>query len=350
MTLSQTPIIVQGTPAPTIRPSSIDKYVSSTDLYPVQRIKFLDLNTRSLLQGRNGPCPLLAISNVLLLKGALTLPEDSVEATFEWLTSQLAGLMRDEMSRLGAEMYEGSSLEDCICVLGSLNKGLQVDVTFLSADGFEDTKEMGVFKNLGVAVYHGWIVSEEDMNAFPHVSRLSYNEAVDKVAHCEELKSRIISGGDFESISEHKDTIEEGEAISNWLSETSSQLTTDGIIQLNARMENGGLAVLFRNNHFSVIHKRNDRLYSLATDVGFRSTGIAWESLDQVDGDSEYFTESFTPILLNAVREAEMTSDYELALRLQFEGMTNSNCSPPRQAAVRPQGVMKKKKNKCTIM
>jgi len=342
MTRSEAPaMIVQGVPTSPDRSGSIDRYANSTDLYPVKAIKFSGINTVYLLQGPNGPCPLLAIANVLLLKGVLTVPDGSVDVSFDWLTGQLGNWMMDHNSGPEIETSRGSSLDDCVSVLGYLNKGLEVNVRFTSVDGFDDTRETRVFKNLGVSVFHGWIVSEDDLSAYPHVSGLSYNDAVEKVALCEEIKSRIVANGDFESANQFRETLQEGEAIANWLSQTSSQLTTDGIIQLNARMESGGIAVLFRNNHFLVIHKREDRLFSLVTDVGFRGTSVVWESLDQVDGDSEYFTESFSRVSPGR-RSSE---DYTLAVRLQFEednrvSQVVADATPPPR----------RRKKKCTIM
>ena len=343
MVHSKSPIIVQGIPTEPSRTTSIDRYVSSAELYHVKPVKFSDVETYYLLQGLNGPCPLLAVCNVLLLRGIIAIPGGSRDVSFEWVTTQLANLMMDKNTGPDGELSRGSSLDDCLSVLGSLNKGLEVNVRFLSVDGLEETKETSVFKNLGIASYHGWIVSEDDTSAYPYVSRISYNEAVEKVAVCEEIKSGMVSANDFELISKYKEVIQEGEAISNWLSQTSSQLTTDGVIQLNSRMDNGGLAVLFRNNHFSVLHKRDDRLFSLVTDVGFRHSEIVWESLDQVDGDTQYFTQRFLPVLDSDLA----ANDFEVALRLQYENSANIAQVAEPPPASQP---IRRRKKKCTIM
>ena len=43
-----------------------------------------------------------------------------------------------------------------------------------------------------------------------------------------------------------------------FLDENASQLTFHGLCELNARMKPEELAVIFRNNHFSTLYKRDD--------------------------------------------------------------------------------------------
>ena len=45
---------------------------------------------------------------------------------------------------------------------------------------------------------------------------------------------------------------------SQFLEDNGSQLTYHGLCELNATLKDGESAVLFRNNHFSVILKRRD--------------------------------------------------------------------------------------------
>lgn len=50
-------------------------------------------------------------------------------------------------------------------------------------------------------------------------------------------------------------------------------------------MREGELAAFFRNNHFSVLHKRSGRLFVLASDEGFlhEPNNAVWERLDEVN-------------------------------------------------------------------
>ena len=44
----------------------------------------------------------------------------------------------------------------------------------------------------------------------------------------------------------------------NYLEESASQLTYHGLCELGTKMNDNELAIFFRNNHFSTIHKRNN--------------------------------------------------------------------------------------------
>ena len=44
----------------------------------------------------------------------------------------------------------------------------------------------------------------------------------------------------------------------NYLEESASQLTYHGLCELGTKMKENELAIFFRNNHFSTIHKRNN--------------------------------------------------------------------------------------------
>jgi hypothetical protein len=59
-------------------------------------------------------------------------------------------------------------------------------------------------------------------------------------------------------------------AIEEFLEATSTQCTEEGLKSVLSNMRNNELGVFFRNNHFSVIFKRdNQYLLSLVTDEGF---------------------------------------------------------------------------------
>ena len=327
-----------------VRRDSMDVFANSTDLFPVRRSAFNGFEVCYLLQGGNGPCPLLAICNVLLLRGVIRLPEGCDTVSFSYLVDRLANVMIDKNNTVDADETLRSTLDKSVGLLGGLNKGMDVDIRFSSVEGFEYSPEMSIFDLLDVRVYHGWIVSEDDLSAYPYVSQITYNQAVEKIASYEEIKTKAMESADgFETVIEtKKDIITEGEAVAKWLGATSSQLTSDGLIQLHSSIQESDVAVFFRNNHFSVIHKRQSFLFALVTDVGFRRTNFMWESLDQLDGDTLYLDSSFRP-----------------AASSQGGLFSQPPRSPPRAAPPRvvpaknvkvvvPGG--KKKNKKCTIM
>ncbi|EFH46055.1 hypothetical protein ARALYDRAFT_354468 [Arabidopsis lyrata subsp. lyrata] len=102
-----------------------------------------------------------------------------------------------------------------------------------------------------------------------------------------------------QSSSEGKDrnglTQEEGKVIKEFLKDSASQLTWHGLYTLENDLEEWELCVLFRNNHFSTMLKRDEKLYTLVTDQGYqREQDLVWERFDQINGDSAFFTGNFT--------------------------------------------------------
>jgi hypothetical protein len=342
------PVVVQGLPVTNeARGSSLDFYNSNPDVYSIKRASYNGKNIAYLLQGANGPCPLLAICNVLLLKGELSIADGRADIEFQTLIQQVANLLLERCK--ADDPAQQAVLNDTFGMLGKLNQGMDVNLKFTSVTGIERAKETGVFEILGIPVFHGWIVSEDDLTIYPYLSPLSYNEAVEKVAGYEEIKTKAVETGNFDLTEAKRDAIAEGEAIAKWLQATSSQMTSDGVIEINSAMKNGDLAVLFRNNHFSVIHKREDRLFGLVTDIGYGKTSIVWESIDQLDGDTLYLNASFLP-----VTSAGPESDYEMALRLQYSSSPVHVSVPAQNVAVVGQPAQRRTPHsnqcKCTIM
>ena len=58
-----------------------------------------------------------------------------------------------------------------------------------------------------------------------------------------------------------------------------------GLMSLYDTISNDTLAVFFRNNHFSTIYKKADRLYLLVSDLGYEHEArVVWELLDEING------------------------------------------------------------------
>ena len=343
-------VVVEGVPPGEVRSSSIDAYTFSTDLYPITKGSFGNFPVSYLMQGANGPCPLLALCNILLFRDVLSLPAELTEITFESLVGKLANILIDKNKAADTDDTLRAILDMSVGLLGSLNKGLDVDVTFNSIDGFEYTDAMSIFDLLDIHVYHGWVVSEDDLCSYPYMCQISYNKALVKLTEYEDLKSKVLNGLEVSTLSPvNRQIIEEGEAISKWLTENSTQLTSDGVIQLNSALGDATnpLAVLFRNNHFSVLCKHNGKLYSLVTDIGFKNTNVMWESLDQLDGDVSFVDYDFNPVQGGA-RPVE--TDYDMAMRLQYAGnRTTSIAVPPRNVTTISRPYSRNQKC-CTIM
>jgi len=80
-----------------------------------------------------------------------------------------------------------------------------------------------------------------------------------------------------------------GFLCSDFLRDTSSQLTTAGLQALREKLKDEQLCVFFRNNHFSTLYKKMGRLFLLVTDEGYADfPDVVWEGLESVRGDTCY--------------------------------------------------------------
>lgn len=154
--------------------------------YRLKWIKFKGNKLPIITQNENGPCPLIAIMNVLLLKGKLRLPLTLDIVTSDQLMEYLGDCI---LASLPSNLNEGAQLNyeqnmmDAIAILPKLQTGLDVNVRFTSISDFEFTPELIVFDLLHIPLHHGWIV---DPINFPPgmaaaVGSCSYNQLVDKI-------------------------------------------------------------------------------------------------------------------------------------------------------------------------
>ncbi|XP_054507026.2 ubiquitin carboxyl-terminal hydrolase MINDY-1 [Agelaius phoeniceus] len=246
------------------------------DFYFVKWILWKGQRTALVMQSENGPCPLLAIINILLLQWKVKLPPQTEVVTAEELMAHLGNCILATQPRDTSEALQlnfQQNINDTMTVLPKLSTGLDVNVRFTGVSDFEYTPECIVFDLLNIPLYHGWLVDPQSPEQVQAVGKLSYNQLVEKIITCKHASdSRLVS---------------EGLVAEQFLESTASQLTFHGLCELTARAREGELGVFFRNNHFSTMIKHKGHLYLLVTDQGFlQEQGVVWESLHSVDGDS----------------------------------------------------------------
>jgi len=282
----------------------------STDNYRIKDITFFGSRRRILLQSKNGPCPLLAVCNVLLLRNSLKINADARYITFHELVELLSNLLfevnsaaepgsgGDSTSSRAVNLRE--SLSTCLEILPKLNVGMDVNCKFGGVTDFEYTQETTVFDLLDIILYHGWIVSKES-SAYELFGHLSYNQIVERlIAYGDaQLKLSAADGGDGASPAgetpsdEVQKVLEEGLVIQDFLDRTASQLSYDGLMALHESVRERQLAVFFRNSHFNAMIKYEGTLYLLCTDIAFANSHLLWERFSEVDGDTEYCDANF---------------------------------------------------------
>ncbi|XP_051896479.1 ubiquitin carboxyl-terminal hydrolase MINDY-2 isoform X2 [Pristis pectinata] len=320
------------------KPSGSKERFPGQSVYHIKWIKWKTENTPIITQNENGPCPLLAIMNVLLLAWKIKLPPMieiiTAEQLMEYLectggSPQVMPLFQHQHSMpttpnlyvcgtweetgapggnpcrhtgityklltdsgdyiLDAKPKEitdaqrlnyEQNMSDAMAILHKLQTGLDVNVKFTGVRVFEYTPECIVFDLLDIALYHGWLVDPQNADLAKAVGMCSYNQLVEKIIFCKQ--------------SENSELVSEGYVAEQFLNNSATQLTYHGLCELISTVEEGELCVFFRNNHFSTMTKCKGQLYLLVTDQGFLTEEkVVWESLHNVDGDGNFCDSDF---------------------------------------------------------
>lgn len=160
----------------------------SSPTYKLKRIDFFGRRVPVALQNENGPCPLLAIANILLLKKQIELPDSASDISQNRLVSLIAGHLLDtnDEQKVGKGLPEEykvnlrKNVADAISILPKLTTGVDVNVRFHDVKGFEFTDEIAIFDLLDISLVHGWLVDPQD-TAAAVLAQKSYNELVEQL-------------------------------------------------------------------------------------------------------------------------------------------------------------------------
>jgi Protein of unknown function (DUF544). len=218
----------------------------------------------------------------------------------------------------------------------SLQYGMDVNPKFLMGPtGYEYTMGLSVFDLMNVELVHGWLVDEQDVEVASIVGSRSYNELVEMMIRGneakEEMEKLVLQMDELEKddvgesgegkteqeiepennvqgssvveqelimlqskLDEMTEVYHHGQVIEHFLSNTSTQLTYCGLMELHNHVKEKSMCVFFRNNHFATMTKYNGILYLLVTDLGYANVPeVMWEKLDDINGDTEYADENF---------------------------------------------------------
>lgn len=103
-----------------------------------------------------------------------------------------------------------------------------------------------------------------------------------------------------------------------------------GLRELNSKIKDNEIGILFRNNHFLTLLKREGEIYTLVTDHGYLTEdNIIWETLDNIEGAGRFFDSNFQVSEItnrqvsefNAIdqRQQQLENDFLMALSLKEE-------------------------------
>jgi len=314
--------------------------------YKLKKIRFRNQDHYILLQNENGPCPLLAAANVLLLRGSIRLPDQCIHVGTATLDNVCNVLAEHAISSSGSSNFH---LNELLELFPTLQDGMDVNPKFTEGPtGYEYTTQMSAFDMLQIKLVHGWLLdSEANELLYKYAKNRTYNELLDLVIRGQEAQTKLtmtlipkVSELEAESSQKKKEdgdkvvnndelvvttiqinskteienietrleqtinklkeecqTLSEeatrGALVDEFLRSTSHQLTQFGLGELLNSSDFP--KVFFRNNHFGTITCQDGVLYLLVTDLGYGSVPeIVWEKLDNIDGNTQYVTHDFS--------------------------------------------------------
>ncbi|KAJ1947384.1 hypothetical protein GGF37_000456 [Kickxella alabastrina] len=357
-----------------------DHNAQTQQSYVLKHIRWRDpwtghtLDKQILTQNQNGPCPLIALTNVLILQNKLQIP------TATTTNGSVAEITADALASLLGNFLlaqDGISEETVSLVLGllpSMSRGLDVELRFANIYDFaEPSGATAVFRAFGVVLVHGWVAEGSALPVVAETLRLcggSYQAAAEYVFAADEMSHGQVLGQNHSYNSMHENrppavlSLEEEDrvgralALNAWLEDTATQLTGSGLRMLQHLLPEPSLAVFFRNNHFSTLFRPSQQgLFMLCTDEAVAAdTRVVWESLADVhQSGSAFFDAAFCPIdprgggkgkdadyAREEVKEdtANVDDDYAFALELERQQQEEEDLRRKRQLQVRQQDRM----------
>jgi hypothetical protein len=163
--------------------STLPGYARGT-VHAVKWIKFLGRWRPIILQNENGPCPLIAICNVLLLLGRITLANHFRYVDNSWIIQNVHNDIvknnraNDTEPELRLNMQH--LINEVAKILPCIQNGMDVNVRFGDCEGFEFTPELSVYDLTAVRLLHGWIVDGDEL-AGDLLKNQTFNGAMDRI-------------------------------------------------------------------------------------------------------------------------------------------------------------------------
>ena len=284
-----------------------------------------------LLQNENGPCPLLAATNCLILKGAVELPSNCIGVGVVTI-DQLVNVLAEKILTNNSSEQGEHHVQEVLTIFPTLQFGMDVNPKFTAGPtAVEYTMHLNAFDLLHVELVHGWLL-EPDAEEYQLIENKTYNQLVNLVIEGNDAASTLQNATPTEGpISAARDVLStkttQGAIVNHFLVRSGHQLTQYGLDVLYEYLKDEQMVVFFRNNHFNTLTKHAGILYLLVTDFGYANVStVVWEKLDVIDGDTEYvngqFSTSLPIVNLNGgatLDDCQSQADYQLALQLDQE-------------------------------
>uniref|UniRef100_A0A8C9G9B5 Ubiquitin carboxyl-terminal hydrolase n=1 Tax=Piliocolobus tephrosceles TaxID=591936 RepID=A0A8C9G9B5_9PRIM len=158
---------------------------SNINYYSVKWINFINRKVPILLQNKSGPCPLLCITNILLLRNQLQIDKKIKKISQIVLEKKIMNILlesnkKNVMNNSCSCNYRKNIIE-CVDIIPQLKYGLDINCKFTNIHSFEYTKGLCIFDMLNIPLCHGWVVSSDDLFFYSYLKDYSYNVIINKI-------------------------------------------------------------------------------------------------------------------------------------------------------------------------
>jgi ubiquitin carboxyl-terminal hydrolase MINDY-1/2 len=167
--------------------------------FDLKAIEFFGRQCVILCQNENGPCPLLAIANVLILQNAIFVhPDKRCIALNELIEIVANAFVEKDASRSHESDVRKDSrqhqLNSVLNIIPNMARGLDLNVLFSGVNAFEFTEEISVFDALDIPLLHGWVLDPQDMVTSSVIkTNDSYNHLMFKLVEYRSIQERVTS-------------------------------------------------------------------------------------------------------------------------------------------------------------
>ncbi|KAL4929797.1 MINDY family deubiquitinase [Aspergillus undulatus] len=296
----------QQHPVPATPDDDAQQQEKRAETYSIRHISWKDTTgtlreSPMLIQNKNGPCPLLALVNALILRAAGHCTQPPIVRALRTREQISLGLLIqalfDELTtRLGPD-DELPDIEALSRFLTMLHTGMNVNPRLTSepndvAGTFLQTEDIKFYSTFGVPLVHGWIASPStDVSAAMERVGQHHEDIQLLPFRKQELEDRVFQGTSLTT--EEERIMADIQAIQHFTEvENATQLSAFGLEQLTKNSQPGTFSILFRNDHFSTLYKHPQlqQLFTLVTDAGYSNHAeVVWESLVDVNGSNAGF-------------------------------------------------------------
>lgn len=222
----------------------LDVFAKEFQLFPVD----LNPGMRVLVQHEEGPCPILAITNTLILRGDIRLDtvEDKVDSS--WILNSTRAYLHHRLSLI--ELHsEIDIIHQTLKKLPELFKQINVDPYFTSTTSFKIEPFYFRAFNIPLRVYflaniqHVWVLDPSDP---AYESILSYGMSYEE----------ITASTHFSNERSNSESSRHRKAVEGFLFKSEGlQATNYGLVRLSKTMKLESFGVVFQHNHFHVVFK-----------------------------------------------------------------------------------------------